>query len=130
MLGEWPGPRGWRRLHRATRSEVLELAAEGEVHPDEQVAAVALEWARWRSKLSPLRQLGIALLTLTVVQGAIVLAFLLFVVLVPGGETSHDDSLLAWVKFVGGIGLMLWRLVMVPSSAAYDILRMHALGGH
>jgi hypothetical protein len=123
ILGNWPGPSAWRRLHRATRQQVLDLVDEGHLHPDPEIAAVAVEWARWRARLSPWRQLGFAILTLLVVYAAIGLLFLLLV-LIPGSETSHDGSLWGWVHVVGAVVLAIWRLVMIPSSAAHEILRM------
>jgi hypothetical protein len=126
ILSGWPGPPAWRRLHRATRHDVLELAKQGKLHPDEKLAAIAVEWARWRRTLSGWRQIGIAIATILALQAAMGLLFLLFT-LVPGGETTHDNSLLRWVQIIGGLVLAIWRLVMVPSSAAYEILRLHAL---
>src|SRR6266540_3222319 len=69
---------GWRRLHRVTRAEVLELARQGELHPDATIAGISLGWARWRRALSPWRQLGIAIATMLAVQAAMGLLFLLF----------------------------------------------------
>jgi hypothetical protein len=127
FLGNWPGPPAWRRLHRTTRQYVLDLADEGRVHPDAEVAAVALEWARWRVRLSPWRQLGYAVLMLVAVYGAMGLLFLLLT-LIPGSETSHADSgLWGWVHLLGAVALAIWRLTMIPASAAHEILRMDTL---
>jgi hypothetical protein len=126
VLGNWPGPSAWRRLHRSTRQRVLDLADEGELHPDPEIAAIAVEWARWRARLSPLRQLGFAILTLLAGYAALGLVFLLLTLL-PGSETTHDGSPWGWVHLAGLVALAIWRLVMVPASAAHDILRMHAL---
>jgi hypothetical protein len=128
ILGNWPGPQAWRRLHRATRQEILELAEQGELHPDERIAAIAVEWAKWRRALSPWRQLGIALAVLLAMQAAVGLLFLLLT-LIPGSETSHGRSLLGWVQIVGWLVLAIGRLVIGPSSAAHEILRMDGLGG-
>jgi hypothetical protein len=126
ILGNWPGPSAWRRLHRATRQEVLDLAEEGELHPDPKIAAIAVEWARWRARLSPWRQVGFAIATLLAVDAAIGLLFLLLT-LIPGSETTHGGSLRGWVQVVGAVVLAIWRLVMIPSSAAREILRMDGL---
>jgi hypothetical protein len=127
VLGNWPGPPAWRRLHRSTRQYVLDLADEGRVHPDPEVAAVALEWARWRVRLSPWRQLGFAIATLLAVYAAMGLLFLLLT-RIPGSETSHTDSgLWGWVHVVGAVALAISRLTMIPASAAHEILRMDAL---
>jgi hypothetical protein len=126
ILSGWPGPPAWRRLHRATRNDILELARQGKLHPDQQIAAIAVGWARWRRALSPWRQLGIAITTIVAIQAATGLLFLLLT-LVRGGETSYDGSVLRWVQIIGGLLLAIWRLVMVPSSAAHEILRLHAL---
>jgi hypothetical protein len=126
VLDGWPGPSAWRHLHRATRNNILELAKQGKLHPDKHVAAIAVEWARWRRELSPWRQLGIAIATIATMQAAMGLLFLLLT-LIPGGETTYDGSPLRWVQITGGLVLAIWRLMMVPSSAAYEILRLHAL---
>jgi hypothetical protein len=126
VLSGWPGPRAWRRLHRATRNEVLELAGQGELHPDPTIAAISVAWARWRRALSPWRQLGIAIAAMLAVQAAMGLLFLLLM-LVPGSETGYDGSLLRWVQVIGALGLTIWRLLIAPSSAAYEILRLHDL---
>lgn len=127
LLGNWPGPSAWRRLHRSTRQYVLDLADEGQVHPDPEVAAVALEWARWRARLSPWRQLGFAIATLLAVYAAMGLLFLLLT-LIPGSETSHTDTgLWGWAHVVGVVVLAIWRLTMTPASAAHELLRMDAL---
>ncbi len=126
ILSGWPGPPAWRRLHRVTRAEVLELARQGELHPDATIAGISLGWARWRRALSPWRQLGIAIATMLAVQAAMGLLFLLFT-LIPGGETTHDGSLLRWVQVIGALGLTIARLLVGPSSAAHEILRLHDL---
>lgn len=126
ILGNWPGPSAWRRLHRATRQQVLNLAEEGKLHPDPEIAAIAVEWAKWRARLSPWRQLGFAIVTLLVVDTGIGLMFLLLT-LIPGSETIHDGSLWGWLQLVGAVVLTIWRLVMIPSSAAHEILRIDDL---
>jgi hypothetical protein len=44
-----------------------------------------------------------------------------------GSETTHGGSLRGWVQVVGAVVLAIWRLVMIPSSAAREILRMDGL---
>jgi hypothetical protein len=126
ILSGWPGPRAWRHLHRATREEILELAGQGQSHPDPTTAAISVEWAQWRLALSPWRQLGIAIATMLALGVGTGLLFLLLT-LIPGSETHQDGSLLGWVQAIGAVGLTICRLVMAPSSAAHDILRLHDL---
>jgi hypothetical protein len=85
-----------------------------------------VQWARWRRALSPWQQLGIAIATMLAVGAAMGLLFLLLT-LMPGSETRYDGSLLGWTQTIGVLGLTIWRLLMVPSSAAYEILRLHHL---
>jgi hypothetical protein len=40
---------------------------------------------------------------------------------------TNDGSLWGWVHVVGAVVLTIWRLVMMPSSAAHEILQMDDL---
>jgi hypothetical protein len=54
----------WRRLDRQTKAEVLRRAADGQGHPDPEVAAVAVGFARWELNYPLWVQVAIVLVLL------------------------------------------------------------------
>jgi hypothetical protein len=124
----WLPRAAWRHLGRAGRRDVLQLARQGRQHPDEATAVVAVQWARWRLGLPLWWQFVLAVAAVLGVQAVFGLIFLVLVLLarLGFGEVTHRGGWWPWVQVAGWFALAVVRLVVIPSSDAHDILRMHA----
>lgn len=117
----------WRRLGYRQRMDVLPHARQGRPHPDPEMAATAVGWARWW-RAQPLSRHVLSALGFTLKLYAL-LALALLATLLTGGTASIEPGSTILGSVAGGLlttaAIIAARVLWVRADAA-KVERVHA----